>query len=91
MILATLAQMSTAFLDLIGVLLIGAVAALSVSVMSHYAPPALVQTMLDRLGIGGSDTTNLAFGLAVVAAIVLITKSAINSPVRKLHTLSPRV
>lgn len=78
LILVTLAQMSTAFLDLLGVLLIGVVAALSVSVMSQAASPALVQTVMDRLGLVDTDTASLALGLAVVAAIVLIAKSVIN-------------
>jgi ABC-type multidrug transport system fused ATPase/permease subunit len=70
--------MSTAFLDLLGVLLIGVVAALSVSVMSQAASPAIVQTIMDRLGLVDLDTASLAIGLAVIAALVLIAKSVIN-------------
>ncbi len=39
LILVTIAQMATSFLDLIGVILIGVVAALSVSVVAGGAPP----------------------------------------------------
>lgn len=78
LILVTLAQMSTAFLDLLGVLLIGVVAALSVSAISQAATPAIVQSVMDRIGIPDVDTLTLAVVLAVAAAVVLIAKSAIN-------------
>ena len=78
LILVTLAQMSTAFLDLLGVLLIGVVTALSVSVMSQAPPPAFVQTAMDRFGLADVDIITLATTLAVVAGFVLIAKSIIN-------------
>ncbi len=78
LILVTLAQMSTALLDLLGVLLIGVVTALSVSVMGQGSPPAFVQTAMDRLGIAAGDTITLAAFLAVVAGVVLVGKSIIN-------------
>ena len=78
LILVTLAQMSTAFLDLLGVLLIGVVTALSVSVMSQAPPPAFVQTAMDRFGLADVDIITLATTLAVVAGVVLIAKSIIN-------------
>ena len=78
LILVTLAQMSTAFLDLLGVLLIGVVTALSVSVMSQAPTPALAQTAMDRIGLTDVDIITLATTLAVVAGFVLIAKSIIN-------------
>ncbi len=78
LILVTLAQMSTAFLDLLGVLLIGVVTALSVSVISQAPPPAFVQTAMDRIGLADVDIITLATTLAVVAGVVLIAKSIIN-------------
>jgi ABC-type multidrug transport system fused ATPase/permease subunit len=78
LILVTLAQMSTAFLDLLGVLLIGVVTALSVSVMSQAPLPAFVQSAMDRFGLADVDVITLATVLAVIAGIVLITKSIIN-------------
>lgn len=74
----TLAQMSTAFLDLVGVLLIGLVTALSVSVMSGTAAPAIVNDVLDRVGLADADPVSVAIGLAVAAGLVLILKSVIN-------------
>ena len=78
LILVTLAQMSTALLDLLGVLLIGMVAALSMSVISETAMPPIVQNVIDRLGIPDVDMLTLAVYMAVAAAGVLIAKSAIN-------------
>ena len=78
LILVTLAQMSTAFLDLLGVLLIGVVTALSVSVMSQAPPPTFVQTAMDRIGLADVDIITLATTLAVIAGFVLIAKSIIN-------------
>jgi ABC-type multidrug transport system fused ATPase/permease subunit len=78
LILVTLAQMSTALLDLLGILLLGVVTALSISSISGAAPPALVTNALDRLGIDSTDTISLAVALAVVAGLVLIFKSILN-------------
>jgi ABC-type multidrug transport system fused ATPase/permease subunit len=76
--LITLAQMSTSFLDLIGILLIGVVTSLSLSVMSAAPTPGIVQTILDSLGLNGVDPVSLALVLAVIAGVLLITKSALN-------------
>jgi len=76
--LITVAQMSTAFLDLIGILLIGLVTALSLSVMSSVPQPAIVQNALEALGLEQGDPTTVALTLGVVAGILLITKSALN-------------
>jgi ABC-type multidrug transport system fused ATPase/permease subunit len=73
--LVTLAQMSTAFMDLLGVLLIGLVTALSVSVMSASAPPAAVTALLDRLGLADANLVDVAAVLAIAAGLVLIAKS----------------
>jgi ABC-type multidrug transport system fused ATPase/permease subunit len=70
--------MSTAFLDLIGILLIGLVTALSLSIMSSVPQPTIVQSFLETLGLEQSDPTTVALTLAVIAGILLITKSAVN-------------
>jgi ABC-type multidrug transport system fused ATPase/permease subunit len=76
--LITIAQMSTAFLDLIGILLIGLVTALSLSIMSSIPQPTIVQSVLETLGLEQSDPTTVALTLAMIAGILLITKSAVN-------------
>ena len=76
--LITAAQMSTTLLDLLGILLIGLVTALSISVMSSAQQPAIVQTALDTFGPSQSDPTTVALVLATVAGLLLITKSVLN-------------
>lgn len=75
----TAVQMSTSFLDLVGVLLLGVVVALATSVQTGSPPPASVTKALGGLSMGGSSTTSLAGALAIFAGIVLIAKSAINT------------
>jgi ABC-type multidrug transport system fused ATPase/permease subunit len=70
--------MSTAFLDLLGVVLLGVVTALAMSVISQTAPPATVTSLLDKLGLAGIDTLTLTTILAVAAGSLLIMKSIVN-------------
>jgi len=76
--LITLVQMSTAFLDLFGILLIGLVTALSLSIMSSVPQPAIVQNMLDAAGLNEADPVTVALTLAVVGGFLLISKSVLN-------------
>lgn len=78
LVLVTLAQMSTALLDLLGVLLVGVVTALSLAVLSKAPPSGVVSSVIDRLGLSDIGTVNLALGLASLAAFVLISKSALS-------------
>lgn len=73
--LIVVAQMSTAFLDLVGVLLIGIVTALSFSAISGAQTPPLVQNALNTLGASQYDPTVLALVLALVAGLLLVSKS----------------
>ena len=77
LLLVTGAQMSTALLDLIGVLLLGVVSALSMSLISQSAPPVQVTSILSNLGLGGGTVT-LVIVLAAAAGFALISKSIIN-------------
>ncbi len=76
--LATAIQMSMSLLDLLGVLLLGIVTALAVSSVSDVPPPSLITSMLDRIGLAGIDILTLAVWLAVIAGVVLITKSLVS-------------
>ncbi len=76
--LITVAQMSTAFLDLLGILLIGLVTALSLSIMSSIPQPAIVQSALDTLGLNQADPVTVALVLAGIGGFLLITKSVLN-------------
>ncbi len=76
--LITGAQMSTSVLDLLGVLMIGLVTALSLSVMSSLPQPAIVQSTLETLGLEEADPVIVALTLAVIGGVLLITKSILN-------------
>ena len=72
--LLVLVQVALAFLDMIGVLLFGVVAALSASAISG-EEPALIAGLLERLGLDQSDEISLAISLAVAAGILFMVKS----------------
>jgi ABC-type multidrug transport system fused ATPase/permease subunit len=76
--LITAAQMSTAFLDLLGVLMIGVVTVLSLSVMSSVPQPEIVQSVLETFGLNQSDPASVALVLAGIAGVLLIAKSALS-------------
>jgi len=70
--------MSTAFLDLFGILLLGLVTALSLSIMSSMPQPTIIQSALETFGLEQADPVTVALSLAVIAGALLITKSALN-------------
>ena len=76
--LITIAQMLTSILDLVGILLLGLVTALSLSVMSSAPQPAIVGSTLEFLGLSNSDPVTVALALAAVAGFLLILKSILN-------------
>jgi ABC-type multidrug transport system fused ATPase/permease subunit len=76
--LITGAQMSTSVLDLLGVLTIGLVTALSLSVMSSLPQPEIVQSTLATLGLEEADPVIVALTLALIGGVLLITKSVLN-------------
>lgn len=75
--LLVLVQVALAFLDMIGVLLFGVVAALSASAISG-VEPVLITDLLDRLGLAERDEISLAITLAVIAGIIFVVKSIIS-------------
>lgn len=78
LILVTLLQMSTALLDLAGVLMIGLVTALAVASVSNVSPPAAVERGLSLLGISTSDPAAIVLWFAVAAGMLLMSKSLLN-------------
>lgn len=75
----TLAQMATGFLDLAGVLLVGMVSVLSISVVSNTAPPAIVQSIIDRMGWGEAAPATLAAWFCLSAGAALVAKSVLST------------
>jgi ABC-type multidrug transport system fused ATPase/permease subunit len=72
-------QMATALLDLLGVLLIGLVGALSVTTVQSQPPPPVVTTLAANLGLQDMSSQDLVMLLAGAAAVVLLTKSILSS------------
>lgn len=76
---AVIIQMATSALDLLGVLLIGLVAAISVTTVQSQPAPSSVTAVADFFGLGELDSEQLVLVLAAAAAIVLLTKSLVSS------------
>jgi ATP-binding cassette, subfamily B, bacterial PglK len=76
--LITVAQMLTSILDLVGVLLLGLVTALSLSVMSSVPQPVIVGSTLEFLGLSNDDPVTVALALAAVAGFLLVLKSILS-------------
>jgi len=72
-------QMSTSFLDLAGVLLLGLVASVAVTVVQSQPPPEVVSSALERIGLQGLTSQEMVVYLGVAAAIVLLTKSVVST------------
>lgn len=75
---AVIAQVATAVLDLIGVVLIGAVGALSVANMQGLPPPQRLASAVSALGLGDLSPVGLIGVLAGAAAVLLLTKSVVS-------------
>lgn len=79
LVLAVGIQMGSALLDLVGVLLIGLVGALSVAAVQSLPPPSWIQQATSLLGLSGMSTQSLVMALAACAAVVLLLKSVMSS------------
>ncbi len=73
--LAVAIQVSLAFLDLVGIALIGLVASVAVSGIGVTEVPEWAQSMIDALGLGGLTVSQLSVVLALLAVITLVTKT----------------
>lgn len=73
--LAVTIQVSLAFLDLIGIALIGLVASVAVSGIGITSIPPAAQNIIDALGLGGLTVSQLSVVLALAAVTVLVAKT----------------
>lgn len=71
-------QMSTAFLDLAGVLLLGLVASVAVTVVQSQPPPTVVENLFDQVGLAEASDQEMVLYLGVAAALVLLFKSIVS-------------
>lgn len=77
--LAVLAQVATGILDLVGVVLLGVVALLTLTAVQGRSPaPGAAQEISDRLGLGALSPEELALLVALIAGLALIFKSAVS-------------
>jgi ABC-type multidrug transport system fused ATPase/permease subunit len=72
-------QMSTSFLDLAGVLLLGLVASVAVTVVQSQPPPDMVTSGFGRVGLEGLTSQEMVIYLGIAAAVVLLMKSAVST------------
>ncbi len=79
LVVIILIQMATAFLDLLGVLLLGLVGALAVTTIQSAPSPPVVSAVSDTLGLSSLSGQSLVAALAIVAASILLFKSLISS------------
>lgn len=78
LILVTVAQMSTSFLDIIGVALIGLTTAFAVALSTQSAIPNFLQDVIIQLGLETLPITTIVITFASFAAIALTLKSVVS-------------
>ncbi len=72
-------QLSLGIFDLIGIALIGLVAAVAVSGIGVTSIPGWAQNILDNLGLGSLTVSQLSVIIAVAAVAMLVTKSILSA------------
>jgi len=78
-VLASALQISLGLLDLLGILLVGLLAAAAVSGTGLGSLPTGVENLLGRIGLGGLTATQLAVIFAVSAVVVLVGKTIVSA------------
>lgn len=68
-------QISLGLLDLIGILLVGLLAAVAVSGIGVNQLPAWITTMFDSIGLGGLTVSQLSVFIALAAVFTLVLKT----------------
>jgi len=77
--LATAVQVSLGVLDLVGIALIGLVAAIAVSGLGVSSVPEWAQSVLDGLGLGGLTISQLSVIVALAAVLTLVMKTILSA------------
>jgi ATP-binding cassette subfamily C protein len=76
-------QISLGLLDLVGIALVGVLAAVAVSGTGISTVPAPVSALLNWLGLGGLTTIQLSGLVAVTAVAVLVAKTALSAVMQR--------
>jgi len=72
-------QISLGLLDLVGIVLIGLVAAVAVSGVGLTQIPSQAQSVLNAIGLEGMTVSQLTIVLALSAVVILVTKTGISA------------
>jgi ABC-type multidrug transport system fused ATPase/permease subunit len=78
-VVAGIVQMSLGLLDLLGVALIGIVAAVAVSGIDPSSMSPTMQAWIDRLGLGDLTASQLVGLIALLAVLLLVTKTLVSA------------
>ena len=79
-------QVSLGLLDLLGIALIGLVAAVAVSGIAPNSLPGWAQTVLETTGLDALTVSQLSVFLALAAVLVLVTKTVVSAIMTRLIT-----
>jgi len=79
LLLATLIQVSLGLLDLIGILLVGLLAAVAVSGIGSNQLPSWLTNAFDSIGLGNLTISQLSVGIALVAVLTLVMKTFLSA------------
>lgn len=77
--LATGVQVSLGILDLIGIALVGLVAAIAVSGLGVSSIPPWAQGLLESIGLGGLTVSQLSVVVALAAVLILVLKTFLSA------------
>jgi len=83
---AALFQVSLGLLDLLGIALIGLVAAVAVSGIATASLPTWAQSALDTVGLGDITVSQLSVLIAFTAVVVLVAKTIISAFMTRVIT-----
>ena len=79
LILGAVVQVSLGLLDLLGIALIGLVAAVAVSGLGVSTIPAPVQSAIEKVGLGELTISQISVVLALAAVLILVLKTALSA------------
>ena len=86
LIFASCIQVALGLLDLVGIALIGLVAAVAVSGIGASSIPLWATSLLDKIGLGGLSISQLSVVLALSAVLVLVAKTVLSAFMTRLIT-----
>ncbi len=83
---ATGIQVSLGLLDLVGILLVGLLAAVAVSGIGVNQLPSWLTSAIDAVGLGNATVSQLSVGIALAAVLILVLKTFLSALMTKRIT-----